>query len=170
MTRRVDDEEFPLVTEDGAVIGSALRREVHGNPALMHPVVHCIVFNARSEILLQLRSRTKDVQPGRWDTSVGGHVAVGEPLERALAREMREELGLDAALFAPRFLYRYVMRSEIETELVHTFACQSEGPFVPQPEEIDEVRFWSRSEIERALGSGVFTPNFEDEYRRFRDA
>ena len=168
MAQTLDDEVFPLVDEHGSVIGRALRREVHGNPTLMHPVVHCLVVNARGDLLLQLRSKNKDVQPGRWDTSVGGHVAFGEALESALEREMREELGLDASQLSPRLLYRYVMRSEIETELVHTYVCESEGPFTPEPQEIDEVRYWTSEEIERALGSGLLTPNFEDEYRRFR--
>jgi isopentenyldiphosphate isomerase len=160
------DERFPLVNEQGDRIGSALRSEVHGNPALMHPVVHCIVVNARGELLLQLRSMDKDVQPGRWDTSVGGHVGEGESIEHAVARELREEIGLDADTVPLRFLYRYVMRSEIETELVHTYLCVSEGPFERQPSEIDELRFWSREQVRAALGTGVFTPNFEDELRR----
>ena len=59
------DEKLPLVDRDGRVVGSATRREVHGNPALLHPVVHCIVTNHRGDLLLQLRSRDKDIQPGK---------------------------------------------------------------------------------------------------------
>jgi isopentenyldiphosphate isomerase len=164
------DERFPLVNEHGEVIGSALRSEVHGNPLLMHPVVHCLVVNASGDLLLQLRSMDKDVQPGRWDTSVGGHVGLGESIEQALARELGEEIGLDAASVRPLFLYRYVNRSPIETELVHTYQCQCEGPFERQESEIDELRFWSREQVRSALGTGVFTPNFEDEFRRFEAA
>jgi isopentenyldiphosphate isomerase len=160
-------ELFPLVDEQGRVVGSALRTEVHGNPALMHPVVHCLVTDAEGRLLLQLRSRHKDVQPGKWDTSVGGHVDWGEGIEQALARELAEETGILASEVEPRFLYRYVMRSEIETELVHTYTCMAPPVLRPCPQEIEELRFWSRQEIEQALGSGVFTPNFEDEYRRF---
>lgn len=164
------DERFPLVNEQGEVIGSAMRSEVHGNPRLMHPVVHCLVLNGRGDLLLQLRSMDKDVQPGRWDTSVGGHVGFGESIEEAVARELREEVGLEAAAVPLRFLYRYVNRSPIETELVHTYQCVSEGPFQRQETEIDELRFWTRRQITAALGTGVFTPNFEDEFRRFEAA
>jgi isopentenyldiphosphate isomerase len=164
------DELFPLVNEQGEVIGSALRSEVHGNPSLMHPVVHCIVVNARGDLLLQLRSRDKDVQPGRWDTSVGGHVGLGESIDHAIARELSEEIGLDAASVTLRLLYRYVNRSPIETELVHTYHCAVEGPFRRQESEIDELRFWTREQVRKALGTGVFTPNFEDEFRRFEAA
>jgi isopentenyldiphosphate isomerase len=161
------DEAFPLVDESGNVIGSALRSEVHGNPALLHPVVHCLVTDREGRLLLQLRSKAKDIQPGKWDTSVGGHVGLGESIETAVHREIGEEIGLDAASAPIRFLYRYVMRNDVESELVHTYACQSEGPFVRQESEVDELRFWTRAEIEAAIGTALFTPNFEDEYERF---
>lgn len=166
----MNDEKFPLVDETGAVVGSAMRSEVHGNPALLHPVVHCLVTDRHGRLLLQLRSADKDIQPGKWDTSVGGHVAFGESVEEALRRELLEEIGVDSHRHPLAFLYRYVMRNEIESELVHTYRCTCDGPFVRQPSEIDELRFWTADEIEASLGSGVFTPNFEDEYRRFQVA
>jgi len=161
------DELFPRVTEDGTVIGSVRRADAHGKPSLIHPVVHCLVTSRRGELLLQLRSRHKDVQPGKWDTSVGGHVGYGEDIEHALERELAEEIGLAAHAVELRFLYRYLNRSDIETELVHTYTCVHDGPFRRQAAEIDELRFWSRAAIETALGSGVLTPNFEYEYARY---
>lgn len=164
----MSDELFPVVDEQGNVIGSAWRAQVHGNPKLMHPVVHCLVTNSRGELLLQRRSMSKDVQPGRWDTSVGGHVAFGESIEHALRREMREEVGLELEETNLTFLYRYVHTNPIESELVYTFSYSSEGPFVRQAEEIDELRFFPSEEIERTLGTELFTPNFEEEVRRYR--
>ena len=38
--------------------------------------------------------------------------------------------------------------------------------FSPDPEEIEEGRFWSAEEIKAHLGKGVFTPNFESEYEK----
>jgi isopentenyldiphosphate isomerase len=161
------DELLPLVDSEGRVIGRALRSEVHGDPRLVHPVVHCLVTDARGDVLLQLRGRHKDVQPGRWDTSVGGHVGLAEAIETAMVREVGEELGLAVNVTDLEFLYRYVMRSEIETELVYTYRLASSGPFRAEPGEIEALRFWSRDEIEAAIGSGALTPNFEDEFRRY---
>jgi len=163
-----NDEWVPLVDEDGKPLGSARRSAVHGDRALMHPVVHCLVENDRGELLLQLRSLHKDVQPGRWDTSVGGHVGLDETIDAAVLREIGEELGVDVPRPAVEFLYRYVMRSEIETELVYSFRLRHAGPFRIEPGEIDELRFWSKAEIMAALGSAAFTPNFEDEFARFQ--
>jgi len=164
------EEWLPVVDFEGHRIGEARRSEVHGNPRLLHPVVHCLVVNAKGELLLQLRSRTKDVQPGRWDTSVGGHVGLGEPIEESLLREIREELGIEPELADLRFLHKYVMTNSIESELVRTFLLLHEGPFVPEPLEIDELRFWTRAEIESALGQSILTPNFEVEFDRYSRA
>ena len=148
------------------MIGRALRSECHGNPALIHRTAHVLVFNARGALLLQKRSEDKDIQPGKWDTSVGGHLSVGETYEEAARREMAEELGIrDAPL---TYLYDYTMRNEIESEHVRTYRCTYDGPITPDPKEISEARFWTLREIERGLGSGRFTPNFEEEFGRYK--
>lgn len=161
------EEILPIVNEAGDVIGAAPRSVVHGNPDLLHPVVHCLVTNGSGALLLQLRGRHKDVQPGRWDTSVGGHVSFGESIDAALSREIAEEIGISAATHQLEYLYRYVMRSAIESELVHTFRMVHDGPFRHEPVEIEELRFWSPQQIRAAIGSGRLTPNFEDEFRRY---
>ena len=46
-------EVFPLVDEEGNVIGSATRGECHDGSKLLHPVVHLHVFNGKGELYLQ---------------------------------------------------------------------------------------------------------------------
>ena len=88
-------EIFPIVDENGEVIGSATRGECHSGSKLLHPVVHLHVFNTKGEIYLQRRPDWKDIQPGKWDTAVGGHIDYGETPDEALNREVREELGIN---------------------------------------------------------------------------
>lgn len=158
------DEMLTLVTEDDRVIGPVPRKLVHGNPSLVHRSVHVLVVG-RAGLLLQKRSLSKDTQPGKWDTSVGGHVGYGQSYDEAARREAAEELGL--ALGDLECLYASRIRNEVESENIRTYLHLSEGPFRPEPGEIDAVRFWSRAEIDAALGTGVFTPNFEEEYAHF---
>ncbi len=159
-------EYFPLVDEDGKVTGRAARAECHGNPELLHPVVHCIVFSSAGEWLLQKRSSDKDIQPGKWDTSVGGHVQFDEPIAQALVREVGEEIGVDITGMSPEFYHKYINSNSLESELVYTYAITFNGPFRAQDEEVDDLRFWSADDISAKLGSGIFTPNFEEEFRR----
>lgn len=158
-------EFFEIVDEQDRVIGRAKRSECHGNPALVHRVAHVLVVNADGDLLLQKRSPHKDIQPGKWDTSVGGHLDPGEDYETAAKREMAEELGVSGIPL--KYLYRSQVRNEIESENVATYLGFSEGPFTPAPDEIDEVRFWSARDIDRNLGTGLFTPNFEEEWALF---
>jgi isopentenyldiphosphate isomerase len=156
------EEWFPLVDESGIVIGKASRSECHGGGKRLHPVVHLHIFNRKGDWLLQKRSASKDIQPGRWDTSVGGHLNYGETVEEALRREAREELGIE--FFEPVFLRSYIFESDVEREKVYAYQTVCDGPFVPDPAEVDEICFWSAEEIRKKLGMSVFTPHFEEEF------
>lgn len=158
-------ELFEIVDDDDKVIGTATRRECHGNPALIHRVVHVLVVNAKSDILLQKRSMHKDIQPGKWDTSVGGHLNPGESYHDAALREMREELGLSGLPLT--FLYPSKIRNSVESENVATFLTCFDGDVVWNRDEIDAVRYWTAKEIDAAIGTEVFTPNFEEEWAMF---
>jgi isopentenyl-diphosphate delta-isomerase type 1 len=155
-------EMFEIVDGHDQVVGQASRAECHGNPALIHRVAHVHIFNRQGELLLQKRSRCKDIQPGRWDTSVGGHLDIGESYLQAARREMQEELGIDHLPLT--FLYYSKIRNAVESENVASFMAVADGPFLFNRDEIDEVRFWSAHAIEKCLGNQEFTPNFEEEW------
>lgn len=159
------EEILEIVDSDGNSLGTAPRSEIHGNPSLIHKVVHVLVFNDKGELLLQKRSMDKDVAPGRWDTSVGGHISPGEELIIAASREMEEELGVISDSL--KFLYSYIHSNPYETELVFTYSCVHNGPFSFNREEIDEVRCWNVEEIKNATGKGILSDNFESEIMKY---
>jgi isopentenyldiphosphate isomerase len=162
------EEWFGIYDDTGHGIGEAPRSLCHNGTFLLHKTAHLIVVNDSGEILLQKRHPSKDIQPEKWDTSVGGHLLPAESPEGGVLREAKEELGLELRPEDISELYDYRMRSDREAEWVHTFLHETEkDEFRFDPFEITEVRFWADEEIRRCLGSGVFTPNFIDEFRRF---
>ena len=164
-SRYLHCEWFPVIDEDGNTIGRAPRIVCHdGKSFLLHPVVHLRLFNSRGEIFLQKRSQVKDIQPGKWDMSVGGHVSPGETLEQALKRETSEELGLILTSYSVEG--RYLWKSDRERELVYCFSAVSDDLPETDPEEIEEGRYWSIDDIVQNMGRDVFTPNLEHEFRK----
>lgn len=163
MNKDNSEEIFPVVDESGLVTGKATRGECHGGSKLLHPVVHLHVFDREGRLYLQRRPDWKDIQPGKWDTAVGGHVDYGENVEDALRREALEELGLQG--FEAEHVVSYVFESSREREYVNVFRTVTD--LTPEPtDELDGGRFWTKEEILSSIGKNILTPNFEQEYQR----
>lgn len=162
-SRNIEKEEWlPMVDGMGKIIGKVTRSAAHDKKKILHPVVHLHIINSRGEIYLQKRPDDKKIQPGKWDTAVGGHVAFGETIEQALVRETAEELNITE--FNPVAVANYRWDTEMESELVFSFRAIYNALPRFNKMEVADGRFWKLDEINQSLGKEVFTPNFEFEF------
>ena len=92
-------EWLDIVYEEGNPTGQVIDRRLAHAQGIRHRTAHVwlLRYNKqtnRPEILLQLRSRTKDSFPGCYDISSAGHIPAGVDYIPSALRELREELGL----------------------------------------------------------------------------
>ena len=162
----MSEELLQIVDREGNPVGTAPRSECHGNPQLIQAVVHLHMFDRAGRLYLQKRAATKDRYPGRWDSSVGGHVAPGETPDQAIRREAREELGIDLSdsteAAGLNRLEPYIYNDEIETEYVVPYRLTYSGTPRPNPEEVEDGAFWELEEVRHRLRErpDQFTPHF----------
>ncbi len=156
------EEWLPMLDEAGKVLGKMPRSVAHNGSMILHPVVHMHVFDSKGRLFLQKRAENKLVQPGKWDTAVGGHVAADESVELALQREAAEEIGLRD--FSTKPFKQYKWESSIEKEQVFAFVTVSDKALKTDTDEASEGKFWTMQEIKEQIGKNVFTPNFEYEF------
>jgi isopentenyl-diphosphate delta-isomerase type 1 len=139
------EEIFIVVNTNDEIVGYKTRWECHHDKNLIHRVVGVILTNSEGKILLQKRSMTKDMDAGIWGISAAGHVQKGQSYEQAIENEIKEELGITVPV---NVLHTFLFQGEHETEMAKLFEGVHNGPFTINPEETQETRFFSKTEIE----------------------
>ena len=133
-----------VVDKEDNIIGKATKQEIY-QKLLPHRIVHVLIFNSKGEIALQLRSKNLSFCPHHWSTTVGGHVQSGESYEQAAQREYQEELGQQSHLtFWSKDTFHLPHRP---LKHLTTFKSVYDGPFSPNPEEVETVSFFTIPQI-----------------------
>ncbi len=169
--RKTDDspepeEMFPVVNENNVVLRVAPRTEVHANN-LRHRAVHILLFNAAGELLLQKRSASKDRHPLQWDSSAAGHVDAGEEYDATAARELKEELGVEAQLTE---IGQLAASDATGQEFIRIYTGRHNGPFRIATTEIQWAGFFPMDVVKGWViaRSEDFAPGFLECWRVFR--
>jgi len=163
----MERETFDVVDHSDNTIGTASRKEVH-DQGLLHRSAHLLIFNSKGDILLQRRSESKDSFPGRWDSSVSGHVDSGESYDECIVRETWEEIGLELSK-VPEKLFKIAACEETAQEFCWVYREFSGGPFSPNSEEVSDLAWFAKEEVARLVCEEpqVFSPSFCLAWKRF---
>ena len=75
------DELIDILDANGNLTNrTAMKSKAHKN-GWYHQTVHVWFYTLDGKILLQQRSKNKDVFPLLWDVSVAGHIGAGENIK-----------------------------------------------------------------------------------------
>ena len=145
------DEIFDIVDSNDRVIGTAPRSEIHAK-GLLHRAVHLWIFHPDGRLLLQKRSLTKDREPGRWTSSVSGHVNSKEDYDTAMHREIPEEIGVPASTCKDfQKVKQFSASLETDQEFVWLYQAVHPGPFQPDPHEVASLDWFFPAQIDQML-------------------
>ena len=154
------EELVVLVSPEGRAIGTAAKATVHHADTPLHLAFSVYLFDDAGSFLLTQRALGKATFPGVWTNSACGHPAPGEPVEDAVRRRARDELGLevhDLRLVLPRFSYRAELDGVVEWELCPVLVGRVPGvaPDVrPAPSEVEATEWVRWSEFAPDVRSG----------------
>ncbi|MCL5784971.1 MAG: NUDIX domain-containing protein [Patescibacteria group bacterium] len=136
-------ELFVQVDSGNNIVGPIEKNICHAQ-GILHRTVSILVFDTQGDLLMQLRSKEKDLYPGLYTLSATGHVDWTtngpETYEQAAQREYEEELGKKPANpLVAKFT------AEFDAPGHHTmptvYYTTDEGPFNPNLKEVQKVEF-----------------------------
>lgn len=150
MQKTTDDQNelFIVVDKDDNFLEYRTRFECHHDKRLLHRVVNVAVFDKEGRILLQKRSKNKDLLPGFYTLSATGHVNQDEDYQEAAERELEEELGIKVK---PSFLGKFSYQSDKESEMVAVFKVNYTGKFKINKKELDSIKFFKTEEVKKMI-------------------
>lgn len=149
------DELVEWVDADGRVIEVVTRRRMRAEN-LRHRSVGILVLASDGRLLVHRRADTKDLRPGWWDVMAGGVVAAGEDVASAAARELAEELGIEAVLLEPMGMHRW---DDVDSmEICHLYRVVHDGPYSFADGEVAEARLVTPDELAALTERAPFLP------------
>lgn len=149
-------ELFDVVDEDGEPTGETIERTLAHSQGIRHRTAHVWLLRRRQdrvEILLQKRSQNKDSFPGCYDISSAGHIPAGVDYISSALRELKEELGEEAApeelhccgvrhIRYEENFYGKPFRDNQVSKVYVLWRDKEPEDFVLQREEVEEVRWF----------------------------
>lgn len=167
-----DSEELILVDLEDRETGHISKAEAHAGAGVLHRAFSIFIFNPKGDVLVQQRAPGKLLWPGFWSNSCCSHPRRGEDMASAVARRLREELGLECPL---RFVYKFQYHAPFgdvgsERELCWVYVGTSDAPVRVNATEIAAWRYVPCDDLDRemAAASERFTPWMKLEWARLR--
>jgi isopentenyl-diphosphate delta-isomerase len=154
-----------LVNEKDEAVGFATKEECHKGKGILHRAFSVYIFNDKSELLIQQRSKEKLLWPGFWSNSCCSHPRAGEDYEKAGERRLKEELGFSCPLkLLNKFQYQAQYKDiGSENEVCAVLVGHYQGKVEPAPEEAADFKWISLAELKKDIVKNPdrYTPWFK---------
>lgn len=168
-----EDERLILVDPADVPTGSLDKAACHDGDGVLHRAFSLFVFDHDGRLLLQQRSAGKRLWPLYWSNSCCSHPRVGETMETATARRLKDELNIRSQL---EFVYKFTYQASYggqgaEHELCWVYVGRTDQPVVANRHEIAATKFLGADELRQELVAepAKYTPWFKLEWQTLED-
>ncbi|MCI8760802.1 MAG: NUDIX domain-containing protein [Clostridia bacterium] len=146
-------EVLDVLDEEGKETGKIEDKDIIHEKGLWHKEAEAWLVNEKGEILIQKRAPTKKQRPNKW-TITEGHVKSGENEEKAVLREIKEEIGIDCKKEDLELII-VAKHSSIHRDnntFRYTYYCKTDKKieeFTMQKEEVSELKYITLQELKQ---------------------
>jgi len=158
---RAHADDVVLLDHDGRPTGTAPRATVHSRATPLHLAFSCYLFDAAGRVLLTRRALGKRTWPGVWTNAFCGHPRPDEPMQEAVRRHARHELGIavhDLEVLLPDFRYTATDAAGlVENEVCPVWFASCDDDLDPNPDEVMDLTWVSTSALGRAVSAAPWT-------------
>ncbi len=146
------EEKVIVVDENDNEIGIGEKIKTHKEGKL-HRAFSIFVFNSESKLLIQKRAKTKYHSGGLWANTCCSHPRPKEPIEKAVHRKLKQEMGFDCKLKEiTTFIYKVKFDNSLfEHEYDHIFVGKSDETPKPNSEEAENYKWIDIEELEKDM-------------------
>ena len=156
------EEWIPIVNNQGKIVGSIQQNQsLNDDKKYRHPVIR-ILFVDKGMILLHKKPDEHNASNDLWDSTISAHVVMEESIEQCVARTVKKKLEIED--FKYMFLSNYTVDCKDEIQYSFLFISCMISEFKLSERFVEQAKWWTQSQIEENLTSGIFTESFKTEY------
>lgn len=164
------DHLVDIVDQNDNVIGKDTKENKFAKELISRNVV-AFIKNNKGELIIVKRSPHKRSWPNRLDLATCGNVNCEESYDKAIKREIKEELGIECELQMIDKIYTQV---EENGKKVKYFTGVYQGQTAETPvlcDELLELRYMSIQDLSRMMDEepNKFSPSFIRELKEFEE-
>lgn len=121
----MEKEYLDIYSIDGKYMGKKEKKQAHeearweyfesGKVSTKHKSIRLLLLTSKGRIILQMRSKWKSDNAGKWDKTIGGHVSSGDDFDLTVSKECSEELGIPTTVVKEGQFSKMVKQTDLET-------------------------------------------------------
>lgn len=159
---KIDRNEVLLVDENDVIVGKTSKTNAHKSP-MLHRAFSIFLYH-EDKLLIQQRAFHKYHSGGLWANTCCSHPVENLWINEDAKARLLEETGISCdveEIFS--FVYKHQFKEDLyEHEYDHVFIGEYDGPFEPNPDEVEKMEWVSFEEVERRMTETpeIFAPWF----------